>query len=67
MVYILECYLNLKKYLARALSILFSVSLEFGVVPVDWKDAGITHLVKKEKKSDPQNYRPISLTSLVCK
>src|SRR5882757_114716 len=23
--------------------------------------------LKKEKKSDPQNYRPISLTSLICK
>ena len=49
MVYILECYLNLKKYLARSLSILFSASVEFGVVPADWKDAGITPLFKKGK------------------
>ena len=55
------------KYLTRSLSILFSVSLEFGVAPVDWKDAGITSLFKKGKKFVPQNYRPISLTCLVCK
>ena len=59
MVYILECYLNLK-YLARPLSILFSASLDFGIVSADWKDAGIIPLFKKGKKSDPQNYRPIS-------
>jgi len=52
---------ELKKNLARPLSILFAASLEFGVVPADWKDAGITPLFKKGKKSDPQNYRPISL------
>ena len=56
-----------KKYLAKPLSILFSASLEFGVVPVDWKNVGITPLFKKGKKSDPQNYKPISLTCLVCK
>ena len=38
-----------KDYLARSLSILFSASLEFGEVPVDWKDAGITPLFKKGK------------------
>ena len=28
---------------------------------------GFTPLFKKGKESDPQNYRPISLTSLICK
>ena len=47
MVYILECYLNLNFFLAKPLSILFAASLKYGVVPADWKDAGITHLFKK--------------------
>ena len=51
---------ELKNNLASPLSILFYASLAFGVVPADWKDADFTPLFKKEKKSDPQNYRPIS-------
>ena len=52
---------ELKKYLARPLSILFSASLEFGV------EFGITPLFKKGRKSVLQNYRPINLTCVVCK
>jgi hypothetical protein len=38
-----------------------------GVLPSDWKLANITALYKKGKKTAPTNYRPISLTSVVCK
>ena len=38
-----------KNYLAKPLSIFLSASLEFGVVPIDWKDADITPLFKKGK------------------
>src|SRR5665811_1285256 len=58
---------ELKNEIAAPLSVLFSASLEFGIVPADWKDAGVTPLFKKGKKSNTENYRPISLTSLVCK
>ena len=44
----LRMLFELKKYLARPLSILFSASFEFGVDPVAWKDTGITPLFKKE-------------------
>ena len=40
---------------------LFNLSLEEGIVPSEWKEANITPLFKKE------NYRPVSLTSVVCK
>ena len=52
---------------SHALTILYNRSLTFGEVPVDWKLAHITPVFKKGKQTDPSNYRPISLTSIVCK
>ena len=43
------------------------MSLETGVLPSDWTDAYIVPIHKKGPKKDPANYRPISLTSAVCK
>ena len=36
-------------------------------MPKDWKLANVTPLFKKGDKSDPGNYRPVSLTSITCK
>ena len=53
--------------MADILTTLFNASLSQGVVPPDWKTANIVPLFKKGDKSNPANYRPISLTSLTCK
>ena len=46
---------------------MFKNSLVQGLVPNDWREANITALFKKGSKSASQNYRPVSLTSVICK
>ena len=53
--------------LAIPLSILFNKSLEKGLIPADWKQAEVVAVFTKGTKSDPGNYRPVSLTSVICK
>jgi hypothetical protein len=53
--------------LAPALTHIFQQSINQGRIPSDWRNALITPLFKKGDKSQPANYRPISLTSVCCK
>ena len=53
--------------LAAPLTILMNKSMEEGIIPSDWKLANVSPIFKKGKKTDPGNYRPVSLTSVVCK
>ena len=53
--------------LLKPLATIFIVSLSTGEVPELWKIGNITALFKKGDKTHPGNYRPISLTSVVCK
>lgn len=50
-----------------SLTKLFNKSLRTGVVPTEWKLANIIPLYKHGVKSHIENYRPISLLSLVSK
>ncbi len=50
-----------------ALTAIFKQSLSTGEVPEDWKRANVTPIFKKGKKTDPGNYRPVSLTSICCR
>jgi hypothetical protein len=53
--------------LSVPLCALFNKSLESGILPEDWKTASVTALFKKGSKQDPGNYRPVSLTCILCK
>ena len=56
-----------KFQICKPLSVMFNKSLNTGKIPYDWKLANVTPIQKKGDKSLPSNYRPISLTSVVCK
>jgi len=58
---------ELRTELSKPLSKLFQLSLDSGVVPQEWKEASVTPLFKKGKKDKPENYRPVSLTSILGK
>ena len=45
---------------------MFNLSLEEGIVPSEWKEAN-KPLFKIGSRNKPENYRPVSLTSVVCK
>jgi hypothetical protein len=53
--------------LAKPLSLLFNLSYCSGSLPQLWLCANVTFLFKKGDKLNPSNYRPVSLTSVVCK
>ena len=58
---------ELRFHLLKPLTHLFNLSLKTGVIPQDWRDADVVPLFKKGSKRKCENYRPISLTSIVCK
>ena len=58
---------ELRNELVRPLTKLFTLSLNSGIIPQEWKDAVVTPLFKKGNKSNVKNYRPVSLTSIVGK
>ena len=59
--------LELADIIALPVTILFNATLKEGKLPKDWKMAYITGIFKKGSRHLPENYRPISLTSILCK
>jgi hypothetical protein len=53
--------------LAKFLSLLFNLSINTNQIPWQWKFSLITPIHKKGSKNLTKNYRPIALTSVICR
>ena len=67
-----NCHPRLMKETADSikepLQMIFNKTFKEGTLPEVWKDAHVTALYKnKGEKSDTNNYRPVSLTSVPCR
>jgi hypothetical protein len=58
---------NCAEAFIKPLKLIFDISLKTGEVPREWKEANVTPLFKKGCKLERSNYRPVSLTSTICK
>jgi len=58
---------EIRHEIVEPLQILYTASFCTGKLPSDWRSANITAVYKKGNKKQPSNYRPISLTSIICK
>ena len=53
--------------ISAPLAHLFNMSLQERFVPFEWKEANIIPLFKKGSRNKSVTYRPVSLTSVICK
>ena len=58
---------DVKEGVVLPLYLIFQKSLSTGILPASWKEANVTTLYKKGDGCVPNNYRPVSLTLVVCK
>ena len=52
--------------ISTSIAHVFNISLQEGIVPLEWKEANIIPLFKKGSKNKFVNHRPVSLTSVIC-
>ncbi|GCC25728.1 hypothetical protein chiPu_0004139 [Chiloscyllium punctatum] len=56
-----------RKEVAKPLARIFASSLSTGVIPEDWKEANVFSRFKSGNREISDNYRPVSLASVVSK
>jgi len=59
--------LGVAEAIVEPLRIIYAKTLSSGIVPKDWKNANVTAIFKKGSRKKAENYRPVSLTSHICK
>ena len=59
--------LEIVEQISIPLATVFNLSLEEGIVPLERKEPNIIPLFKKGSRNKSENYRPVSLTSVICK
>ena len=58
---------ELSDFISAPLASLLNKTLKHHAIPEDWKKAFVSPIFKKGARNKAANYRPISLTSIVCK
>ena len=53
--------------ITTSLTYIINLSIRSGIFPDDWKIARVSPVFKEDIKSDPNNYRPISVLPIVSK
>ena len=53
--------------ISNSLAYIFNKSLQTGSIPDEWKSARVSAIFKKGTRTDPGNYRPISILPIVSK
>ena len=59
--------LHVQDEICEPLCLLFEESMSEGKVPDDWRRANVAPIFKSGARNRAENYRPVSLTSQVCK
>ena len=62
------CFIKeLADFIIEPIGIIFRNSMESGTIPSQWKEARVSAIYKKGNKKLASNYRPVSITSVLCR
>ena len=62
------CFVKeIAEFISKPLGIIFRNSVESGNIPTQWKEARVSAIHKKGNKKLASNYRPVSITRVLCR